>query len=155
MDRGLFTPVILNHRRFISLLIGESTPLMAFPVVTMVTAGICVSLLSSGFLAHCSLVTFLQVMMTPWAAKHGILLPLMLKCLARKFTIAELKKCFYIFKVFTDISPYVSYKFSIKQSFHFKYPGDWSPKGNISVVCTWLFSTSFPKSCPLRYGLRS
>ena len=66
---GLFTPVILNHTRLISLLIGKSTSLVAFPLVTMVTVGVCVSLLSSNFLAQCSLVIFLEVGMIPVVCK--------------------------------------------------------------------------------------
>lgn len=66
---GLFTSVILKHARLISLLIGKSMSLLAFPVVTMETAGLCLLLLSSSFFAHCSLAIFLEVMMTPVGCK--------------------------------------------------------------------------------------
>lgn len=80
--------MILNHPRLISLLIGESTALMAFLVVTMETVGIHVSLLSSSFLDQCSLVIVLEVIMTPAGGQTWHITSLDSKVIGRTLTLA-------------------------------------------------------------------
>lgn len=102
--------MILNHPRLILLLIVESTALMAFLVVTMVTMGIYVPLLSSSFLAQCSLVILLEVIITPVGGKTWLITSLDDSVIGRKTHSCWINKCFYIFRGFTDISSYVRYK---------------------------------------------
>lgn len=70
-------------------------------------SGHTVSLLSSSFLAQCSLVTFLEVMLTPVGCKVWPITSLDGKVFGKKIHHCWKKKCSYIFKAFTDISPYV------------------------------------------------
>lgn len=83
---------------------------MAFLVVTMVTVGIYVPLLSSSLLAQCSLVIVLEVIMTPAGGKTWHITSLDGKVIGEKTHPCWMNKCFYIFRGFTDISSYVRYK---------------------------------------------
>lgn len=125
-ELGLFTLVILNHTRLISLLIGKGTALVAFPVVTMVTVAYCVifELQFPCPLLPCDI-----------SKSHddpcGLhITSLMVKSLARKFTIAERKNVFISSKASQILAlMWDTNKFRTKQSFHFTYPGSWGPTG--------------------------